>query len=180
MTTLSRSEANLRAALHLAFSHDATRDLAGLRDVEHLLDRCVAEEVLAHGRCQEARHGGFHVIHEIVDDAVVADLDALSVSGLLRLRIRADVEADDDSLRCSSERDVGFGDATDAGVHDPRLDLVGPELLQSTRNGFDRALNVTLDQKGEILLARSILQRLHHLFERARRTAQSPSSRDAF
>ena len=54
-----------------------------------------------------------------------------------------------------------------------RLDLVGSELLQCTADGLDRALHVALDQKGELLLARGILQRLHHLLERARRARRA-------
>ena len=39
---------------------------------------------------------------------------------IARLLVRAHVEADDDRLRGLGQRDVGFGDAADAAVNDPR------------------------------------------------------------
>jgi hypothetical protein len=37
-------------------------------------------------------------------------------------------------------------------MDDPGLDLVGAELLEGARNGFDRALHVALDQERKLLL----------------------------
>ena len=47
MTIVVAEQPHLGAALDLAFGDDAARDLAELGDVEHLLDRRVAEEVFA-------------------------------------------------------------------------------------------------------------------------------------
>ena len=54
-------------------------------------------------------------------------------------------------------------------MHDARLDLVGSELAQRAGDGLDRTLHVALDQQLE-LLAAGLLELLHHLLERARRT----------
>ena len=57
-------------------------------------------------------------------------------------------------------------------MHDLRRDLVGAELAQRAGDGFDRALHVALDEQREVLAA-GLLQRLHHLLERARRAGRA-------
>ena len=52
-------QADMRAALDLAFGHAAAGDLADLGDVEHLQDLGIAEEGLAPRRRKQARHGCF-------------------------------------------------------------------------------------------------------------------------
>ena len=47
-----------------------------------------------------------------------------------------------DGARGFRQGDVGFGDAADAGLDDPRRDFVGADLLQRADDGFDRALHV--------------------------------------
>ena len=71
-------EADVRAALHDAVGDAAARDLADLGDVEHFQDLRIAEHRLAQRRREQARHRRLHVIHEVVDDVVVADLDAVA------------------------------------------------------------------------------------------------------
>ena len=85
-----------------------------------------------------------------------------------RLRVGADVEADDRRLRGGGEAHVGFGDAADAGMHDLRRHLVGAELVERLHDRLDRALHVALDDDREELLALH-LQAVHHLLERAAR-----------
>ena len=85
--------------------------------------------------------------------------------------MRAHVEADDRGVGGFGQRDVGFGDAADAGMHDARPDFVGAELFERRDDGFDRALHVALDDEREFLAARR-LELAHHVGERtARRTA---------
>ena len=52
------------------------------------------------------------------------------------------------------QRDVGFGDAADAGVNDARGDFVGVELFERRDDRLDRALHVALDDQREFLAAR--------------------------
>ena len=162
----------LGATFDLALGDLAARDLADLRNVEDLLDRRVAEEHLALRRSEKTRHRRFHFIDEIVDDVVVADFDALVIGRLLRLRIGADVEADDDSLRCRRKRDIRLGDATDARMHEARFDFVVADLAKCSRDRFDRTLHVALDDKREFL-ALGVLELLHHLLERALRACRT-------
>src|SRR5262249_24942047 len=74
----------------------AAGHLADLGDVEHLADLRVAEEVLAQGWREQARQRRFDVVHHVVDDRVVADLDLVAAGHLARLRVGAPVEADDE------------------------------------------------------------------------------------
>ena len=162
-------QAHFCAALDLALGDLAARDFADLRDVEHLLDRGVAEKHFAPGRREQARHRRFHFIDQVVDDVVIADFDALAVGRALGLLVGAHVEADDDGLRGARQRDVRLGNTADASMDNARQDFVGAEFLKRAYNGFDRTLHVALDDEREFLLTGCILERLHHLLERARR-----------
>ncbi len=76
----------------------------------------------------------------------------------------------------AGKRDVGFGDAADARVHDARLDLVGAELLQARPTmASTEPCTSPLMTKGELLPAGAILQLLHHLLERALGVRAEPS-----
>jgi hypothetical protein len=158
-------EANARATLDLALGDAATGHLADLGDVEHLQDLGIAEEGLPTFRREHAGHRRFHVIHQIVNDVVVADLDTVALGRIAGLLVGTHVEADDCSTRCLGKADIGLGDGAGTRMDDPGLDLVGAELLDGTGNGFDRALHVALDQKRK-LLAAGVLQLRHHLLER--------------
>ena len=109
-------EPHMRAALHDAVGDPAARDVADLGDVEDLEDLRVAEHRLAQGRRQHAGQRRLHVIHQIVDDVVVADLDAGLLGEIARLLVGAHVEAEDDRLRGLRQRHVRFGDAADAAM----------------------------------------------------------------
>ncbi len=169
-------QADACTTFDLAFGDAATRDLADLRDVEHLEDLGVAEEGLATLRREQTRHRRLHVIHEVVDDVVVADFDAL--------RVRPDVRA------CAFARtlkpmiaafDASASEISDsvmppaARVNDAGADFVGAELVERTGNGFDRTLHVALDDQREFLHAGG-LQLRHHLFQRAALTGQAGGS----
>ena len=122
---------------------------------------------LADRRCQQTRHRRLHVIHEIVDDIVVADLDALVVGRLLRLHVGTHVEADDHRLRGRRQRDIRFRDAADAGMHDARLHLVVPSFFSAPEMASIEPCTSPLISSVKSFLP-SILDLLHHLLERAR------------
>ena len=72
-------QADIGAALDDAFGDPAAGDLADLRDLEDLQDLGVAEEGLAPLGREHARHRRLHIVDEVVDDVVVADLDAVGL-----------------------------------------------------------------------------------------------------
>ena len=168
MTTLSRMQAHPAPRSHHALGDAAAGDLADLGDVEDLEDLGIADEGLAQVGRQQARHGRLHVIHEIVDDVVVADLDAVALGRVARLRVGADVEADDDGARGLASCDVGLGDAADAVMDHARHDLVGDELLERLRRSpRPSPARRALMTSGNSLRPPS-LQLGHHLLERLR------------
>ena len=170
-------QADMGAALDHTVGDAATGDLADLRHVEDLQDLGLAETLLAQGRRQHARQGRFDVIHEVVDDVVVADLDAVALGRLARFLVGTHVEADDDGLRGLRQGDVRLGDAADAREQDARRDLVVAELLQRAVDGLDRALHVALDDERQFLAAGALLEVAHHVDERAVGTAGAGGER---
>src|SRR5262245_45409089 len=166
------NEAHLGAALDLTIGDAAACDFADLGNVEHLQYLGIAEEHLAHGGRQQPGHGLLHVVDQVVDDVVVADLDAGLIGGELGLRVGTHVEAHHHGVRGAGERHIRFGDAADARVHDPRLDLVVAELAQGAADGLHRSLHIALDEERK-LLAAGLLQLLHHLLKRARRAGRA-------
>src|SRR5690554_367224 len=157
-------QAHAGTALDQALGDPAAGDLADLGDVEDLEDLGVADEGLAALRLQQPRHRRLHVIHEVVDDVVVADLDAIATGEVLRLLVGADVEADDDGVRCCRQGDVGFSDAADAAHQDLGRDFLGGELVERGVDGLDGTLHVALDDERELGDTRG-LELAHHLLE---------------
>src|SRR5215467_550920 len=157
-------ETHVGAALDRSLGDPAARYLAHFRDIEDLQDKGSAEHRFAQYRRQQARHCFFHVIDEIVDDVVVTDFHAIALGHFASFLVGAYVEADDRGARGLRERDVGFADTSGARQDYAGSHLRGPELFKRTRDGFDRALHVTLDEKRE-LLAPGGLELTHHLLE---------------
>src|SRR6516162_642563 len=160
------NETHIGAAFDHAIGDAATRYVADLGNLENLQDGGVTQHSLAHGRRQQAGHRLFHVVHEVVDDVVIADLDAGAFGGFARLLVGAHVEAEDRHARRLRQRHVGFGNAADTGMDHARADFVGGELLDRADDRFQRALHVGLDDQRQILAARGF-ELAHHLLERA-------------
>ena len=78
-----------------ALGDPAAGDPADLGDVEGLQHLGVAEEGFALDRRQHAREHAFDVVQQVVDDRVVADLDAFALGQVAGLFRGADVEAED-------------------------------------------------------------------------------------
>src|SRR5215203_424420 len=159
-------ETHVRPALDDAVEDAAAGDLPDLRHVEDLEYLRLPEALLAKSGGEKARHGLLHVIHEVVDDVVIADFNAKPLGRLTRFFVRAHVEADHDRAGGLRQGDVGFGDAADARMKHPRRDLLGPKLLEGANDGFDRPLHVALDDKRELLPAGTLLEVPHHLGQR--------------
>ena len=93
-------ESDVGATLHLAVGDPATGHLADLGDAEDLQNLCIAQHGLAQHRREHAGHGLFHIIDQVVDDVVVADLDARLLGRPARFLVGAHVEPDDRRMRC--------------------------------------------------------------------------------
>src|SRR5215204_1360148 len=77
-------ETQVRPALDDAVEDAAARDLPDLRHVEDLEYLRLPEALLAKRGGEKARHGLLHVIYEVVDDVVIADLYAKPLGRLTR------------------------------------------------------------------------------------------------
>ena len=133
-----------------AFGHPATGDLAGLGDVEHLQHRGVAEEGFALQRGQHAREHALHVVEQVVDDGIVADLDAFALGQVAGLFRGADVEAEDRRTGGLGQLDVALGDAAGTRIDGARADLLVAHLLERADDGLGRALDVGLDEDRQL------------------------------
>src|ERR1051326_2280892 len=130
-------ETHVGAALDGSIGDAAARDLADLGDGEDFQDFRRAERGLARGRREQPGHCLLHVLHEVVDDVVVADLGAGAFGRLARFLVGAHVEADDGGARGFRQGHVGLGDAADARVDHARGDFLGAELVERADDRFD-------------------------------------------
>jgi hypothetical protein len=110
----------------------------------------VAEEGFALERSQHAREHALHVVEQVVDDRVVADLHAFALGQVAGLLGGADVEAQDRGPGRLGQLDVGLGDTAGARIDDTGANLVVAHLLQRARDGFARALDVGLDDDRQL------------------------------
>src|SRR6185437_3664541 len=167
-------QAHARTTANDALGDAATGDLADLGDVEHFQDLGVAQEFFADFRREHTREHRFDVVHHVVDDVVVADFDAVTARTFAGLRVRTHVEADDRRSRRLRQDHVRFGDAADARLQRLNRHFVGAELFECALDGFDRTLNVALDdERQQALLAFAAgLQQLVERLARGRLLAQ--------
>src|SRR3546814_1702707 len=102
-------------------------------------------------------------------DVCSSDLvDIVPPRQLARLRIGADVEADDEAVRGAGQRHVRLGDAADRRMQHADLRLVGRYLLERADDRLDGALHVALDDDRQ-LRDLAGLDLVEHLLERAAR-----------
>src|SRR5439155_7520005 len=144
-------DANARVPANEAVRDVAPGDRADARGTEECADLGLADRLLDAGGCEHPDEGLFDVIGELVDDAVGAKVDALSLGERAGLGVRPHVEADDDRVRSGGEHDVALGDRADARVDDVDPDLRVLDLRELPDDGLDRALHVRLDDDVQLL-----------------------------
>ena len=120
-------------------------------DPEDLADLRAALDDLDLLGLEHALEGGVHLVGELVDDVVEADLDALGLRRAARRRVELGVEADDHRVRGGREQDVVVGDVAGALAQDVDAHLVGLDLVQRVDDGAQRALDVGLEDDPQLL-----------------------------
>jgi hypothetical protein len=85
------------------------------------------------------------ILHHLVDDRVKADVDLLPLGEVGTLRLRPNVEPDDDGRRCRGKHHVRLGDSPHSPVDDVHLDFLPRELVQRILERFQGALHVRFD-----------------------------------
>src|SRR3984893_652496 len=121
---LAPLDAHPRGTDDLPLDHGAAEDRSDLGDGEELLHLRTAVNGLADLRREHAAERRLDVVEDVVDDAVVPEVDAVGL-GLARcLGLGLDVEGEHDGVGRRGERDVRFGDGADRAV-----DHVAPDFL---------------------------------------------------
>ena len=111
----------------------------------------MADDDLAELRREHALHGGLNIVDAVVNDAVHTQLDLGPLGAVARGVVRADVEADDDSVARGGEHDVRLVDRADAGMDDAHADFLVGELFERGLDGLGAALHIRLDDDVEVL-----------------------------
>ncbi len=110
--------------------------------MEDLADLGAADKVLLDLRRQHPLESGLHVVKDLIDHAVCADIDAFFLGQLLGLVIGLDVETDDDGIGGGRQDHVRRIDRPHALMHNADLDLRRPDLVQRILNGLQGPLDI--------------------------------------
>ena len=102
-------------------------------------------------RREHAGQRRLHLVDRVVDDVVVADVDAAVLGQLARGASAPHVETDHHRLRGKRQVDVRLRDAAHGRVDDVDLHLGGRQLGQRLRQRFVAALDVGLDDQRQRL-----------------------------
>src|SRR6516165_6534141 len=157
-------QAGLAAPVDRARTDDAAGHVADARHPEDLADLRRAELRLLELGLEHALERGLDLIDRLVDDRVVADIDALALGQLAGPAGRPDVEADDHRVRGDGEVDVVLRDRADAAADHPQADLFAHvELEQRVLQGLHRAGHVALDDEQQFLALAGLERRLQVL-----------------
>jgi len=120
----------------------AAEDRPHLGDGEELLHLGPAMHGFPNLGSEHAAEGRLDVVEDVVDDAVVPEVDAVGLGLARRLGLGLDVEAKHDGVGGGGEHDVRLVDRAHRSVNDLEPDLVGGQALQRLRERFHRALHV--------------------------------------
>ena len=85
----------------------------------------------------------------MVDDLVRANLDLLSIGEIAGLAVGPHAVADDRGVGGRRQLDVVLGDPADTSMHEADLDLVTLQLAERLGEGFERTVDVGLDDQVE-------------------------------
>src|SRR5690625_4409235 len=138
-------------AIDGALEHDTAGHRTELRRTEHIAHFGNADDLFATLRCQHARQRLLHVIQQLVNDAVVADVDAFLLRLPARRGVGANVEADHGSARGNGQVDIRLRNATDPGRHDVDRHFLGRHVVEAGQDRFQRATHVGLDDQRQDL-----------------------------
>src|SRR2546421_1257152 len=116
-------DARLRRAGDFAISDATTGNDDVFPGLEYLLDLGMALDHLAVGRFQHTGQRGLDVVGQLINDIVVANIDAFFLRQALSRSIGFDVEANDYSIGCSGQVDIGLADVSNTLVDQAYLEI---------------------------------------------------------
>src|SRR5690606_19803429 len=132
-----------------ALGHHTAGHLTELRRTEHIAHIGNAHDIFAELRLEHASQGRFHIIDQVIEDAVVAQIQAFLLNQALGCSIRPHVEAEDNGVGGHGQADVGLGNAAHTGRYNLHLYLVVTQVLQRLGNGFQSTAHVSLEDHVE-------------------------------
>src|SRR5712692_5681322 len=135
----------------LAFEHAAAGDDSEAGDLDRGDDLDAALADLPVSGLAQALRRPLHILCQLVDDVVVADLDLCLLRRRLRCRGGLEVEAHDDRVRDAGEQQVRVADLPDALADDLDRHHRILDFLQRRKQRLERALGVSLDDEAELL-----------------------------
>src|SRR5690606_26935306 len=125
--------------LHHTFLHHTAGHLTELGRTEGIPDLSNTNDVFAILWRQHPRQRLLDVFDDVVDHAVVTQIQPFTLHNPARTGVSTDVKADDHGVGCQCQVDVSFGNSTHAASHDLHLDLIVAQLAQ----GADQSLKGT-------------------------------------
>ena len=131
--------------LDRTFGNHTACDGAEFRRFEHITDFSQTNDLLFQFRRQHAAHRCFHFVDQMVDDGVVAQIQAFRVDNFTCGCISTYVEANQNRVGCGRQGRVGFGDTTYAGTDNLHFHFVGRQFQQGVGDRFHRALHVRFE-----------------------------------
>ena len=158
-----------RPARH-TFGDQTARHVTHVGHLEDFLDRRVTDEGFAHFGLQQARSRRFHVIDQVIDDAVIANLHALLVGTGPRAGIGPHVEPDDRGTTCFGQTNVRVGDGPHTRMQHAHAHLIVADFFHRLKNGLGRSLHISLHQNRQFRYFLVSLGLRHQLFQRRCRT----------
>jgi hypothetical protein len=103
------------------------KDLAHFRSANH---------VLLEGGFEQTDHGVSHIVKQLINDIVVADVHVLGIRKFLHFGLGTDVERENDGVGSRCKHDVSLCDRTRSAVNDADFHLVGRELVERIDESF--------------------------------------------
>src|SRR5690606_32731500 len=125
------------------------------------------EDLLAHIAAKHTRQGLLDVFDDLVDHAVIAQIQAFGLDHLARRRIGTDVETEDHGVGSQRQVGVGLSDTAHPTGYDLDLDFVVAQLVQRALQCFQRTTHVGLDDDIERLLL-ALTHVLEHVLQLGR------------
>src|SRR5690606_36029361 len=152
--------ADRTVAVDGALDDHAASDSAELRRTEHVTHFRGAQDVLANIAAEHTGERLLDVFDDVVDDVVVAHIEAFGLDDLARTGVSTDVEAEQHGIRSQRQVGIGLGDTTDAATDHTHLHFVVAQGAERTLQGLQRTTHVGLEDDVE-----GLLLFLAHVFE---------------
>src|SRR5579884_344048 len=122
-----------------------------LADAERLPHFGVALDRLLENRLQQTGHGHLHLIDQLINDRVQANIDLLLLGRRLCTALRAYVKANDDRIGGGSEQNIALGNGAHPGMQHTHANFIVRKPLESIGKDLGSAAHIGLDDEIQIL-----------------------------